>query len=84
MVSSIRNIEKSLGEEKKKISTAEIRNSKIVKKSIVASKNIKMGELFSENNITTKKTWLWAFSMKWEKILGKKIQKNFKRDELIS
>ena len=32
MVSSIRNIEKSLGEEKKKISTAEIRNSKIVKK----------------------------------------------------
>ena len=50
MVSSIRNIEKSLGK-KKKISTAEIRNSKNSKKSIVASKNIKMGELFSENNI---------------------------------
>ena len=67
MVSSIRNIEKSLGEEKKKISTAEIKNSKIVKKSIVASKNIKIGELFSENNITTKRPGYGLSPMKWEK-----------------
>lgn len=84
MVSSIRNIEKSLGEEKKKISSAEIRNSKIVKKSIVASKNIKIGELFSENNITTKRPGYGLSPMKWEKIIGKKSKKNFKRDELIS
>ena len=50
----------------------------------MASKNIKMGELFSENNITTKRPGYGLSPMKWEKIIGKKSKKNFKRDELIS
>ena len=84
MVSSIRNIEKSLGEEKKTLSIAEIKNSKIVKKSIVASKNIMKGDLFSEDNITTKRPGYGISPMKWEKIIGKKSKKNFKKDEFIS
>ena len=54
MVSSIRNIEKALGSSIKKPSKSEKPNITMARKSIVASKSIKKGELFTEKNITIK------------------------------
>ena len=55
MVSAIRNIEKALGSSQKKPSPSESENINIVRKSIVASKNIEKGEVLTVNNITVKR-----------------------------
>ena len=53
MIKSIRNIEKSLGDGVK-VSNSE-KNINIVRKSIVAKTNIAKGEIFSYENLTTKR-----------------------------
>jgi N,N'-diacetyllegionaminate synthase len=83
MIQAIRNIEKALGSDNKIPSTSELKNKPVVRKSIVAAKSIKKGELLSEGNITTKRPGTGISPMRWDKILGKKAKKDFKEDELI-
>ncbi len=83
MIRKIRNIEVSLGSKTKKITNSEVVNKNIARKSIVALKNIKKGEAFSEVNITVKRPGYGISPMKWNKIIGKKSKKNFKIDDLI-
>jgi len=83
MIIAIRNIEISQGDGQKKPSKSEIHNMSIVRKSIVALKNIKKGEIFSEFNLTAKRpgSGLSPFSLK--RILGKKSRRNYKKDQQI-
>ncbi len=83
MVKSVRNIELSLGSESKKISLSEKENLKIIRKSIVASKRIKKGDVFSEDNITVKRPGDGLSPMKWKFVLGKISKKNFEKDQFI-
>ena len=83
MVISIRNIENSLGKTQKTISKSEKENIKIVRKSIVASKNISKGQIFLHDNITCKRPGFGISPIHYNKILGKKAYKNFKKDDLI-
>lgn len=83
MVLSIRNIEKSLGNGIKKPTESEIKNIAIARKSIVASKNIKLGEVFTEKNLTTKRPANGINPMNWFEVLGKKAKRDFKEDELV-
>ena len=80
MVKSIRNVEKMLSPNKKK---SDIQNKKFVRKSIVASKEIKKGDIFSELNITTKRPNLGMNSKKITNILGKKSKKKYSINDLI-
>ena len=54
LIKSIRKVEVSLGSNQKNPSLEELRNSKFIRKFIVAKKKINKGEKLSENNITTK------------------------------
>ena len=83
MVNSIRNIEIALGSFEKKPSNSEIKNIEVARKSIVASCFIKMGELFNEKNITTKRPANGISPMKWDDVIGKKASKDFYEDDLI-
>ncbi len=83
MIKLIRNIELSLGKAIKKASKSEIKNMSIVRKSIVAKKKIKKGELFTKNNLTTKRPGTGISPMKWNFIIGKKAPRVFDEDELI-
>ena len=83
MVKSIRNLEKAMGDGKKLPTKNELKNLKIVRKSIVAKDNIKKGEVFSEKNITTKRPALGINPMNWKKTLGKKAKKNYYKDDFI-
>jgi len=83
MVKSIRNIEVALGSAIKQASASEIPNKKVVRKSIVASRLIKKGELFSEKNLTTKRPANGKNPMLWESIIGTKAQQNYEADEVI-
>lgn len=84
MIDSIRNIENALGSAEKKPSNSEIENREIARKSIVAKINIKKGEIFSAENLTTKRPGTGISPMKWNEILGTVAMKDFKEDELIT
>lgn len=83
MVHSIRNIEKSLGDGGKQPSQSELENKSVIRKFIVASENIVKGEVFSEENLTAKRSGGGISPMKWDEIIGQSANKNFKKDDII-
>jgi N,N'-diacetyllegionaminate synthase len=83
MVRAIRNVEKALGDGIKKPSPSEIKNKIIVRRSIVAKRNIKRGEIFNEENITVKRPATGISPMRWYEILGKTATRDYKEDEII-
>ena len=83
MVGSIRNIEKALGSSIKKPSKSEKPNIIMARKSIVARKSIKKGELFTEKNITIKRPGIGISPMKWDTILGKVAERDYQIDDLL-
>jgi N,N'-diacetyllegionaminate synthase len=83
MVTAIRHVEIALGNGTKKPSPSDIKNRAIARKSIVASKEIKKGDVFTEQNITSKRPGTGISPMKWYDAIGRKAKRNFKADELI-
>tara|TARA_Y100000310_G_C20546900_1_gene746040 strand:- start:89 stop:1102 length:1014 start_codon:yes stop_codon:yes gene_type:complete len=83
MVRSIRNIEKALGDGKKGPQHSEQKNISIARKSIIANRTIKKGEIFTENNLTVKRPGHGISPMKWDEVLGKAAIRKFNYDELI-
>lgn len=83
MVKAIRNIEVALGSLEKKPTKSEAENINIARKSIVASCCIKKGEIFTEENITTKRPGGGTSPMLWPEVLGKYANKDYEEDELI-
>ncbi len=83
MVKAIRNIEKALGSGEKKLTNSEKENVLIVRKSIVAAKDIAAGEKFSDKNLTIKRPGTGISPMNWDKIIGKTAEKPYSEDELI-
>ena len=83
MVRSIRNIELALGDGLKHFSKSESENIKIVRKSIVAKRDIKKGEIFSEQNICVKRPGDGISPIRWDEVIGQISQKDYKQDDLI-
>ena len=83
MVKAIRNIEKSLGDGIKKPTDIEIENKKVVRKVIVAKKDIKKGEIFTKENLTLKRNSKGLGAEFFELIIGMRALKDFKQDEPI-
>lgn len=84
MVSAIRNIEQAIsGSGLKEPSESERKNMAIARKSIVAKTDIKMGEIFSEDNITVKRPGSGISPMEWDSVIGKSAPRDFESDELI-
>lgn len=83
MVTAIRNIEIALGDGIKRLTTSELRNKPVMRKSLVASKEIKTGEIFSLQNITTKRPGTGISPMRWDEVIGRTATRDFLEDELI-
>lgn len=83
MVNSIRSVEVALGDGVKRPTTAEFENAKVARKSIVARKEIKQGETFTNENLTTKRPGVGLSPMMWDSILGSVASRDFDEDELI-
>lgn len=83
MVSSIRKIEKALGDGKKEPSESEKENINVARKSIVAAKAIKKGMVFSEDNITVKRPGNGISPMKWYDVIGQTAMRDYEEDEMI-
>lgn len=84
MVEAIRNVEIAIsGSGIKETSDSERKNMVIARKSILAAKNIKKGEIFNENNLIVKRPGNGINPMRWDEIIGKTAIKDFQEDELI-
>lgn len=83
MVKSIRNIEKALGSGVKAPSLSEIKNRLIIRKNIVAARNIEKGEMLTEENIIAKRAGSGISPMEWDRVIGNTANRSFKEDEAI-
>jgi N,N'-diacetyllegionaminate synthase len=84
MVTAIRNIEAALGSAEKHVSPSERPNIEVARKSIVAARDIKRGELLTEENITVKRPGNGLSPMLWDKVIGTVATDDFPADSLIT
>lgn len=83
MVAAIRNIELAMGSSIKGRTPSEVGNAAVVRKSIVAARAIRAGELFSPENITTKRPGTGISPMRWDELVGRPASRDYVQDELI-
>jgi len=83
MVQAVRNVEKAFGTGRKAVTPSEAKNKPIARKSIVAAVPIKAGEVFTAENLTTKRPGDGVSPMKWHQVLGQKAKRDFALDEKI-
>ena len=83
MVAGIRSIEKALGDGNKVITQNELQNRSVARKSIVASRDIQVGEVFTVDNLTTKRPGTGISPMEWDQVIGAKAKQSYIKDDLI-
>jgi N-acetylneuraminate synthase len=83
MVEAIREVERAMGTFVKGPTFSETKNKKIARKSLVAAKNIKAGEVFTSDNLTCKRPGDGIEPMLYWDYLGRKADKNYQNDEQI-
>lgn len=83
MVQAVRNVEQALGSREKRVSPSELKNRDIARKSIVARKKIRKGDIFSEENITVKRPGSGISPMRWFEVLGREAGRDYQEDEVI-
>ena len=84
LCAGVHKAEIMLGSEEKKVTDSERKNIFVARKSIVAKRKIEKNEIFSENNITFKRPGNGISPIHWYEVLGKKAEKDFEVDEMIS
>lgn len=83
MVKAIRNIEQAVGDGEKHVSDSERPNIEVARKSIIAARDIKAGEILSEENLTVKRPGNGISPMRWDEIIGTRAIRDFQADHLI-
>ena len=84
LVASIRNVEMAMGTFCKHPSEIELENAKVARKSIVASRTIKKGEIFSEGNLTTLRPGTGASPMGFWDLLGQSSKNSYEKGQMIN
>jgi N,N'-diacetyllegionaminate synthase len=84
MVSAIRHIEVALGDGTKRVAEAERANIAVARKSIVAARDIRCGELLTEDNLAVKRPGNGLSPMLWDSVVGTCAARDFQADELIT
>ncbi|WP_295583623.1 N-acetylneuraminate synthase [uncultured Lamprocystis sp.] len=83
MVAAIRNIEMALGDGVKRLTSSEIKNRPIVRKSLVAARAITAGDVFGQDNLAVKRPGTGISPMHYDSLLGRVAVRNYSADELI-
>ena len=80
----IRRAEVMLGSREKFVTDSERKNKEVARKSIVARRNISAGEELTTENITCKRPGNGISPVHWYEVIGRKAERNFEPDELIT
>jgi len=83
LVNAIRNVNMALGDGIKRVTTSELGNIKVARKSLVAATSIKKGERFTTENISIKRPGVGISPMRYEEIMGRLAPRDFYKDDLI-
>lgn len=83
MVTAIRNIERAMGTGIKEPSSSEKPNKDVVRKSIVASRQIRLGEKFTADNLTAKRPGTGICVSLWDMVIGGTAQRDFNPEDQI-
>jgi N,N'-diacetyllegionaminate synthase len=83
MILAIRNIEIALGNDLKAPTSNELSNKLVSRKSIVASRTINIGDVFTVENIAAKRPGTGISPMRWDEIIGQRAKRAFSADDLI-
>lgn len=83
LVTGIRQVEEALGHGCKIPTSSDKENIMIVRKSLVAARNLEAGEIFTSENIATKRPGTGTSAMLFWDILGKKAKRSYKEDEVL-
>jgi N,N'-diacetyllegionaminate synthase len=83
MVASVRRVQQSLGGVEKVVTSAEAPNRQVIRKSIVATRVIEEGEIFSAENLGVMRPATGISPMEWPQILGAKAQRSYLPQEMI-
>ena len=83
MVQAVRHVEAAVGDGHKHLTASEAPNKAIARKSIVAARPIAEGEVFTEENLTTKRPGDGVSPMRWHEVLGLRAKRAFAEDEKI-
>ncbi|MDE7119086.1 MAG: N-acetylneuraminate synthase family protein, partial [Muribaculaceae bacterium] len=84
MVTAVRNIEVALGSSTKTVSDSERPNIEVARKSIVAARDIRRGELLTADNLTVKRPGNGLSPMLWDSVVGTVATADFAADALIT
>lgn len=84
LVTAVRNIEQALGTESKHVTMSERPNIAVARKSIVAAREIEAGEIFTEENLTTRRPGTGISPMEWHSVIGTAATRHYGPDELIT
>lgn len=84
MVRGIRAVEKALGDDRKIPVARELGNRAVVRKSIVAARDIPMGQSYSGENLALKRPGTGISPMRYWDMLGRKAEKDYALDAPIS
>ncbi len=83
MVKAIRSVEAALGNGIKRPTLSELRNKVVARKVLVAKKRIECGDLFTQDNLTAKRSGFGISPMELPNILGKASRLTFNEDDAI-
>lgn len=83
MIQAVRHVEEALGNGHKHVTDSERKNMPIARKSIVAARDIRAGEILTEENITVKRPGNGISPMRWDDVIGTRAVKDFQNDSLI-
>ena len=84
MIESIRQVEKALGSAVKAPSPSEKKNKIIARKSLVAARDIRQGEIFNTNALKAKRSGDGISPTFFWNLLGTRAKRNFIQDEQIT
>lgn len=84
LVDAIRTIERALGNGTKRPAPSELKNIPIARKSLVAAQAIRKGELFTIENLTTKRPATGRSPLDYWELLGKVAERDYAIDEVIT
>ncbi len=83
MVKAVRNVEKGLGNGIKKPTNDEIKIKKLVRKSIVAKKDILKGSILTEEMLTIKRPGTGIEPKYLDELVGRELIDDVKKDDLL-
>jgi len=84
LVEGIRKVEKSLGDGRKRMMESERNTRDVARKSVVAARDIREGEIFTHNNLTVKRPGTGMPPTELSLVLNRRAAKRIGEDELIT